>query len=271
MIIFDNFSVSDNHHQIIKPLNLELKLPFSYGLIGFSGSGKSTLAKSLSMLLDPKLKIKGSISYKGHHILDLKEKQKRPLRRSCLKYLVQEPFYALNPYLKIKTQLKEVFDHKPHDDELLEALASVELNQARILTAYPHELSGGQRQRIALLQALICQPEVLIADEPTTALDPLVEKQILLLIKKYLQEKKASMLLVSHDLKAIVEMTDKVLVFHEGSHIETLLSHELFTKAAHPVTKSLIDSLNLESSCHAPFGKDKELLKEQNKNMYLRS
>jgi peptide/nickel transport system ATP-binding protein len=243
MIHFDKFEVLCQKTPIIHPLSLTLKLPGRYGIIGHSGSGKSTLAKALSMLLDPSLTQTGTLFYQDLNLLNLKEKTKRSLRQNQLKYLVQEPFYALNPYLKIRTQLKEVCEKKATDDQLLEKLKLVELTDPRILNAYPHELSGGQRQRIALLQALLPNPKILIADEPTTALDPLVEKHIRKLIKTYVDEHQSSLILVSHDLQAITELTETTLVFEKGHLVEILPSKDLLSKSTHPHTRSLVTSL----------------------------
>jgi peptide/nickel transport system ATP-binding protein len=242
MIIFENFSVSDQNRIILHPLTLSLPTVFRLGIIGQSGSGKSTLAKASCMLLPPHLQVTGFLGFENQNLLNLKEKEKRHLRKNSLKYLVQEPFYALNPYLKIKTQLNEAFDKKPPLAQLIDALSSIGLNDARILESYPHQLSGGQRQRIALLQALLTKPKILIADEPTTALDPLLQKVIFSLINDYLEKEKASLILVSHDLKAIVDMTDETLVLFEGQVVERLPSKELFTNAAHPYTRSLVTS-----------------------------
>ena len=242
MITFENFSVSDQNRIILHPLTLSLPSPFRLGIIGQSGSGKSTLAKASCMLLQPHLETKGYLGFENQNLLNIREKEKRYLRKNSLKYLVQEPFFALNPYLKIKTQLNEAFDKKPPLAKLIEALSSIGLNDTGILESYPHQLSGGQRQRIALLQALLAKPKILIADEPTTALDPLLQKMIFSLINDYLAKEKASLILVSHDLKAIVDMTDEALVLLEGHVVERLSSKELFTNAAHPYTRSLIAS-----------------------------
>lgn len=243
MIEIKNLSVSTKNHSILKNINLSLKAPFRIGIVGASGSGKSTFAKALAMLLDSDLKIDGQILLDGVDILQLKEKDKRAVRKSTLKYLVQEPFFALNPYLKVKTQLKETLDFTPNEETLYQYLNIVGLEDKRLLNCYPLELSGGQRQRLCLLQCLMQKPKVLIADEPTTALDPLRQKEILNLIKNYLNDNTASLIFVSHDLKATCAMTDYIYVMHQGEIIETLASCEFFEKAIHPFTRSLIDSL----------------------------
>lgn len=224
--------------------NIELTLPrfCKIGIIGQSGSGKSTLAKACAMLLADHLTLTGTILYEGQNILSLKESKKRALRKHHLKYLVQEPFFALNPYLKIKTQLKEAFGFEASSKELYEALGLVELQKPGLLDLYPHQLSGGQRQRLALLQALVSKPKVLIADEPTTALDPILQKQILLLIKNYISTEKSSLIFVSHDIKAAKLLTDQIIVMKEGKIIETLPSSDLFEKAKHPYTLQLLES-----------------------------
>jgi ABC-type dipeptide/oligopeptide/nickel transport system ATPase component len=243
MIKIRNFSVLAGQETILKDINLDLTAPFRIGIVGASGSGKSTLAKALAMLLDPDLKLLGDIFFQDQNLIKLKEKQKRLIRKSKLKYLVQEPFYALNPYLKIKTQLKEALDVPVSDELLLSYLKKVGLEDKRILSSYPLELSGGQRQRLCLLQCLMQNPEVLIADEPTTALDPLRQKEMLSLIKNHLDENHSSLIFVSHDLKATVSMTDVIYVMHEGQIIEQMASSDFFKKASHPFTQSLINSL----------------------------
>lgn len=243
MIHIQNLSVFAAGVPLLKNINLMLKAPFRIGIIGSSGSGKSTLAKALCMLLDPSIKVEGQIFYEGINILELAEKQKRFLRKSKLKYLVQEPYFALNPYLKIKTQLKEALSEPADDKLLISYLKKVGLEDKRILSSYPLELSGGQRQRLSILQALMQNPAILIADEPTTALDPIKQKEILSLINNFLDEKNTSMIFVSHDLKTTCAMTETIYVMDKGQIIETLPSKDFFTKACHPFTQSLINSL----------------------------
>lgn len=243
MIEVKNLSVLAGSQFLLKNINLLLTPPFRIGIVGTSGSGKSTLAKALCMLLDHDLKVEGQIFFKGLDLLKIKEKEKRKIRQSELKYLVQEPFFALNPYLKVKTQLKEVTDKYQNEADLLSYLNQVDLKDKRILNAYPLELSGGQRQRLCLLQCLMQNPKVLIADEPTTALDPIKKNEILTLINNFLDEKKSSMIFVSHDLKATCAITDMIYVMDQGQIIEIIPSKDFFIKASHPFTKSLINSL----------------------------
>lgn len=243
MIEIKDLTVKSGHIPILSNVSLTLKKPFRIGVVGASGSGKSTLAKALCMLLDSSLSIEGQISYDSTDLYSLKEKQRRLFRKNKLKYLVQEPFFALNPYLKIKTQLNEAFDYRPSNEVLMSYLHKVGLHDQNILNAFPLELSGGQRQRLSLLQGIIQNPEVLIADEPTTALDPIKQKDILDLIKNFLDLQNSSLIFVSHDLKATCMMTDVIYVMHQGRIIETLPSYDFFDKAEHPFTQSLIDSL----------------------------
>ncbi len=240
MIQLINFTVQDGSKILLDHLNLELQKPFKLGIMGESGSGKSTLAKALVRLIDPKLIIHGELRFKDLSIYHLDEKKLREIRKDQLKYLVQEPYFALNPYLKIRTQLKEAFKNPPTEADLIQSLNTVGLEDPLILNRYPYQLSGGQRQRIALLQALVSKPSVLIADEPTTALDPLLQKTILSLISGYTEKTQSSLVFISHDLEALVSMTDQIIVMYGGRIVERLLSKDLFTNAKHPYTQALV-------------------------------
>jgi len=240
MITLSDFTVKDGDKILLDHLNLDLQEPFKLGVIGESGSGKSTLAKTLVGLIDPKLTIEGDLRFKGLPIYPLDERKLREIRKDQLKYLVQEPYFALNPYLKIRTQLKEAFKYPPKETDLIESLKTVGLEDPLILNRYPYQLSGGQRQRIALLQALIAKPRVLIADEPTTALDPLLQKTILSLMTSYIEKTGASILFISHDLEALASMTNEIIVMYAGRIVERLLSKDLFINPQHPYTQALV-------------------------------
>jgi peptide/nickel transport system ATP-binding protein len=216
------------------------------GLIGESGSGKSLTALALMGLLPESARVSGSISFQGQELVGLHEAQLCQMRGARMAMIFQEPMTALNPLHPIWQQIAEplrLHQHmSAHDAKAraLELLERVQLPRARErLEAYPHELSGGQRQRVMISIALACNPDLLIADEPTTALDVTVQKEVLALIKELVREDGMGLLLISHDLGLMQDQVDRVMVMYGGAVVENAATPALFAHRAHPYTRGL--------------------------------
>jgi peptide/nickel transport system ATP-binding protein len=216
------------------------------GLIGESGSGKSLTALALMGLLPERARVSGSIRLQGQELLGMSEPQLCQLRGARMAMIFQEPMTALNPLHPIWKQIAEPLRlHQQMDvgqakARALQLLERVQLPRARErLDAYPHELSGGQRQRVMISIALACSPDLLIADEPTTALDVTVQKEVLALIRQLVREDGMGLLLISHDLGLMQDQVDRVMVMYGGAVVESAATPDLFAHRAHPYTRGL--------------------------------
>ncbi|MEM4005449.1 MAG: ABC transporter ATP-binding protein, partial [Desulfurococcaceae archaeon] len=215
-----------------------------------SGCGKSTLAYSLIRLVPPPGKIiDGEILYRGKNILALDEEAfRKEIRWKEISMIFQGAINSLNPMLTIGDQIAEVFithegcSRKEVYEKVKELLKWVGIDPMRA-RSYPHELSGGMKQRVMIAMALALKPKVLIADEPTTALDVIVQAQIMNLLKRIKNEFKTSIILITHDLSLIAEIADRVAIMYAGKIIEQGSSDEIFENAAHPYTRALIGSI----------------------------
>ena len=225
------------------------------GLVGESGSGKSVSALYILKLLPPSARIsQGVISFEGRDISGLDTTALKNLRGNDIAMIFQEPMTSLNPLHSIEKQISECLEIHGDDLDLktgrtqlrtqvLDLLHKVGIPEAeKRLSALPHELSGGQRQRVMIAMALANNPKLLIADEPTTALDVTVQKQILALLKQLQQETGMAMLLISHDLGVVKQVADKVCVMKDGEIVEIGQPEHIFTKPAHPYTKMLVEA-----------------------------
>ncbi len=217
------------------------------GLVGESGCGKTVTALSILRLLPPASQTSGSIRFAGQELLDLPEPRMRRLRGSALAMVFQEPMTALNPVLTIGEQITEVLRvHRqlPHPEAWREAahmLVRVGLSEPeRRLAQYPHQLSGGLRQRALIAMALVCQPRLLIADEPTTALDVTIQAQILALLARLQGELGMSVLLITHNLGVVAQVTRRVAVMYAGFLVESAPTARLFAQPCHPYTVGLL-------------------------------
>ncbi|MDR3503196.1 MAG: dipeptide ABC transporter ATP-binding protein [Legionella sp.] len=221
-------------------------------LLGESGCGKSLTSLALMRLL-PHTSVYGfdsQINVDGTDILNLPEQMMRQLRGKRLAMIFQEPMSALNPVMTIGEQLAEVLKRKQAysksglEQAMLALLNEVEMPQPQIkMHQYPHQLSGGQKQRVVIAMALACNPEILIADEPTTALDVTIQAQILALLKKLQRTHQMSMLLITHDLGVVKAMADRVCVMYAGQVVEQSTAHDFFTQVKHPYVQQLLASL----------------------------
>ncbi len=239
-----------------KPINIIDRMNFSIykgemvGIVGESGCGKSITAQSVMGLIHGKKTTKGQILFQGEDILQKTEKEMRKIRGNKISMIFQEPMTSLNPTLTVGNQLMEVFQthrrisRKEAFDKALEALKLVNIAEPeKRIRAYPHELSGGMRQRIMIAMALASRPELMIADEPTTALDVTIQAQILHLMKELQDELGTSIMLITHDLGVVAEVCSRAIILYCGRVVEETPVKLLFQDPLHPYTRGLIKSL----------------------------
>ena len=236
----------------VESVSFRVKRGHTVGLVGESGCGKSVTSLSLMRLIESSNgKITaGSITFDGENLLTLSPRAMRRLRGEKLSMIFQEPMTSLNPVFTIGNQVAEVFlTHRSLSTK--EAWAEAEKmlrlvripSPQRVLTSYPHQLSGGMLQRVMIAMALACGPQLLIADEPTTALDVTIQAQILALMQELQQELGMAILLITHDLGVVAEMCSYVVVMYAGQIIEEAPVYQLFTSPAHPYTQGLLRSV----------------------------
>jgi len=231
------------------------------GLVGESGCGKTVTSLGIIGLLPNSANINsGKIQYNGKDILNIKEDEKRKIRGKEISMIFQEPMTSLNPLWKCGNQIGEAIklhnkiDKKDLKSRVLKIIKNVGLpNPETIYSKYPHELSGGQRQRVMIGIAIANHPDLIIADEPTTALDVTIQSQILELLKKINEEEKSSILFISHDLGVINDIADRVIVMYAGFIVEIASRGDLYSEPKHPYTLKLLQSIPL------PEKKGKEL------------
>lgn len=229
-------------------LSFSLNSGETVAIVGESGSGKSVTALSTMGLLDKKTVVQsGEIIFGGKNLLNISKEEFRKLRGKEISMIFQEPMTSLNPALKIGYQISEVYrthfnmDKKTAKEKSLEMLKKVEINNPEVFySAYPHELSGGMRQRVMIAMALASNPKVLIADEPTTALDVTIQAEILELIKNLKKEYNTGIIFITHDLSVVAEIADYVNVMYAGQVVEKGNVEEIFTNPLHPYTKGLL-------------------------------
>ncbi|MGK5092930.1 ABC transporter ATP-binding protein [Deltaproteobacteria bacterium TL4] len=234
--------------QVLDDISFELQQGETLGLVGESGCGKSITVLSIMQLIpSPPLKqIQGKIHWKGVNLLQNSVKAMRQIRGKEMGMIFQEPMTALNPVLRIGSQIREVIHEHEHlskgeeEKRILKLLEDVGIPEPRKrMNVYPHQLSGGMRQRVMIAMALACSPQLLIADEPTTALDVTTQAQILQQLKDLRKRYGMGMLFISHDLDVIGYIADQVLVMYAGEIVEQAPVEELFVNPAHPYTQAL--------------------------------
>jgi len=234
-------------------ISFDLKKGKTLGIVGESGCGKSVTALSIMRLLPvPTGKyISGEILFNGTDLLALSREEMRSVRGNSIAMIFQEPMTALNPVKKIGKQISEVFELHRRDmttkemmQETLSLLEKVGISDPlQRMNEYPHQLSGGMRQRVMIAIALACKPDILIADEPTTALDVTIQAQILDLIKELQRESGMSVIFITHDLGVIAQLCDDVVVMYAGRVAEKAPVDKLFINPLHPYTSGLLDSI----------------------------
>lgn len=237
---------------VVQDLSFTVEQGQIVGLIGESGSGKSLSALAIARLLPHSARVRsGTVRFKNESVLELNEKEfSKKLRGQEITFIFQNPMTSLNPVLKIGEQMTDGYRIKyPHiskreaKEQALDLLDQMGIQDPlRVFEEYPHRLSGGMLQRIVIAAAMICKPSLLIADEPTTALDVRVQAQILNLLARLKERHHLSVLLISHDLGVIGQMCDRILVMYAGRGVETAPQAELFEHPAHPYTKALLEA-----------------------------
>ena len=237
--------------QAIRGVNLKLQKGETLALVGESGSGKSVTAKSVMKLLSNNAVVKeGTITFKGENILEKSERDMQSIRGKEIAMVFQDPMTSLDPTMKIGKQITEVIikhekaskeEANKRAEELLELVGIPDAKER--MKQYPHQFSGGQRQRIVIAIALACNPDVLIADEPTTALDVTIQAQILELLKEIQQQFQMAIIFITHDLGVVANVADRVAVMYAGKVVEVGTVDEVFYNPQHPYTWGLLRSM----------------------------
>lgn len=246
------FSVRGQTAKAVDDINLSIQAGQTLGLVGESGCGKSVTAHSIIQLIpDPPGKIVGGkIFFEGDNLLDYSEARMRKIRGNRISMIFQEPMTSLNPVFTVGDQVAEVIrlhrrlSRKDTQERVIEMfqLVGIPAPEAR-LNDYPHQMSGGMRQRVMIAMALACSPKLMIADEPTTALDVTIQAQILDLMNKLKEETGAAILFITHDLGVIAEMAQNVAVMYAGKRVEFADVNTIFSNPKHPYTIGLLESI----------------------------
>jgi len=234
----------------VTEVDLDLAQGEVLAIVGESGSGKSQMLLSMLGLTAPNSRVKGSVRFDGQELLGAPEKRLNQIRARKIGYVFQDPMTSLNPYLSIGLQLAEPLRiHKKLGKaaaaaQAVEMLRAVHISEPeQRMRQYPHQLSGGMRQRVAIAMALVCGPEILIADEPTTALDVTVQAQVLSLLREARERLGTAVILVTHDLGVIAELADRVNVMYAGRIVEKGTVEDIFYRRRHPYTEALENSI----------------------------
>jgi oligopeptide/dipeptide ABC transporter ATP-binding protein len=245
------FRVHGGTVKAVRGLNLSIPAGTTVGLVGESGCGKSVSALTIMRLLEQNAKVtRGEIRFRGNDLLALSEPAMQQVRGNDISMIFQEPMTALNPVFSVGDQIAEAVEtHQLGDaaDARKRAISLLGMvgiaDPKRLSHEYPHELSGGMRQRVMIAMALACDPDLLIADEPTTALDVTIQAQILELMRDLQKRTGAAILLITHDLGVVAEMCDEVAVMYGGRIVEHAATHELYRNPQHPYTVGLLESI----------------------------
>ncbi|MDT0446245.1 ABC transporter ATP-binding protein [Streptomyces johnsoniae] len=236
---------------VVRDLGFTLEPGGSLGIVGESGSGKSMTSLAIMGLLPPRATMSGRVRLAGRELSGLTDRQLRRVRGDRIAMVFQDPLSSLNPYYTVGAQIEEAY--RAHRQRVtrrqarrvaVEAMERVHIaDAARRVDHYPHQFSGGMRQRVMIAMALCTEPDLLIADEPTTALDVTVQAQILRLLTEVRQETGAGLVLITHDLAVVSEMTEEVLVMRAGACVERASAERLFSDPRHPYTRALLDAV----------------------------
>jgi oligopeptide/dipeptide ABC transporter ATP-binding protein len=246
------FYTEDGIVPAIDGISFDVKKGETLAIVGESGSGKSVTSLSIMRLIPtpPGKILEGDIKFQGESLLTKSEKEMRAIRGNRISMIFQEPMTSLNPVYKVGDQISETIilhQKKNKKEALAEAINLLNLvgipEPERRINQYPHELSGGMRQRVMIAIALACHPELLIADEPTTALDVTIQNQILQLMKNLKQKSNMSIMLITHDLGVVAEMADRVVVMYSGQIVEQGDVFTIFENPKHPYTEGLLKSM----------------------------
>ena len=245
-----HYETDDANVKAVNGINLDVEEGETLGLVGETGAGKTTTALGIMRLVpDPPGVIKsGSIRYEGRELLQLHKKEMQRIRGAQISMIFQDPMTALNPTKTIVSQIEEVVKlhrkctHVQARARALEILEKVGINAERV-NEFPHQFSGGMKQRVVIANALACNPKLLLADEPTTALDVTIQAQILRLMNELKKEMNTAVILITHDLGVVAKTCDKVAIMYAGKIVEKGMASHIFRGAAHPYTEGLFGSL----------------------------
>jgi len=245
------FKINGQYYDAISHINLTVHHDEILALVGESGCGKSTLATTIMGLHDPEeTRISGVVDFEGTNLLQLDEDGYNQFRGAKIGMIFQDPLSALNPLKRVEDQIQEVLDYHTtlstaaKHDRVMELLDQVGIvNPPLTARQYPHELSGGMRQRVIIAIAIACKPDLIIADEPTTALDVTIQAQILDVLRSIQAENHAGIILITHDLGVVAETADRVAVMYAGQIVESGSAEQIFNTPKHPYTRSLLRSM----------------------------
>ncbi|MCL2839195.1 MAG: ABC transporter ATP-binding protein [Defluviitaleaceae bacterium] len=254
-----SFRIEGKYHAAVDGINLDIHKDEVFAIVGESGSGKSATALSITQLHNMNFtRIEGDVIFDGTNLAEMNDRQLNKVRGKDISMIFQDPLTALNPLLKVGFQIEEPLvyhtnynaaQRKSRAIELLTAVGMV--NPELTYNQLPHELSGGMRQRAMIAVSLACNPKLVIADEPTTALDVTIQAQILDLLRKLQKEMKSSIILITHDLGVVAEMADRVAVMYAGQIVEVGTARQVFKNPSHPYTRSLLASIpNVGENMH---------------------
>jgi len=277
ILAIQNLSLQVDNKPLLKSINFEIKKGEIFALVGESGSGKSLTSLAIMRLLPEVIKVtEGEIMLNGTPLFTLPEYQMQKVRGRSIAMIFQEPMTALNPVMRVGEQVAEVIclhlglKKEEAKERVIELFNEVAIKEPKErYDWYPHQLSGGQKQRVMIAMALACEPDLLIADEPTTALDVTIQAQVLALLKEIQKKRKLSILFITHDMGVVAQMADRIAVMRQGEILEMDKKEEFFSKPKHPYTKRLLqDTMNLHNKC-VPTQKQQRLLEVKGLKVYF--
>lgn len=249
------FKVDQQTLYAVRDVSLQINKGESVAIVGESGSGKSQIFQSVLGLNKARAKVKGEIKFANHSLLNQNETSLNKIRGRQISLIMQDAMSSLNPYLKIGLQLTEVLEHhyqisrKDAKPQAIEMLKRVHIDHAaKRFDSYPHELSGGMLQRVVIAMSLLCRPKLIIADEPTTALDAHIQHEIIQLLMEIHQQDNTSIVLITHNLSLVSSLCQRILVLYAGRIIESGTVDDIMTQARHPYSKALLSAAFISGS-----------------------